>query len=159
MKNVNNSDNKQELSHPSQDENLFNADDNKFSNDDNDGSQDGDTIDENSYDPLLTEYDIPEETNKMSSSPLLTEYDIPEETNKMNSAPLACPPPIRTTLVEQCVKDEHQMTGQVIGTKLKNMDISQQIIAEKLISDVLYYGRLGMLEIDTRLQNLKISPT
>jgi hypothetical protein len=130
-------DKKKTYSQQYEEEVHFGPDDNSASEDANDCSQD---FDESTH-------------FQVYADPLIPELAVTKETNKIASTSQACPPPI----VDH-VKDEHQMAGQVIGTKLKNMELQQQIIAEKLISDVLYYGRLGMLEIDTRLQNLKISP-
>jgi Alcohol dehydrogenase transcription factor Myb/SANT-like len=117
-----------------------NDQDSVCSEEENDRDQDGDdTIEcrsysENSYDPLLTDNEVPDDTGTGSSTAV------------------TCP-----LVVVKNEEDELYLTGQAIAAKLKTMEKEQQIIAEKLIFDVLCYGRLGKLNMSTKLQNFENS--
>lgn len=49
-----------------------------------------------------------------------------------------------TTLCTQ--EDEYSVVGNIIALQLKGMDEKQRLIAEKLVSDVMFYGRMGKVE-------------
>lgn len=41
--------------------------------------------------------------------------------------------------------DEHDIFGQYVASKLRKMDKSMQVLAERLISEALFKGQLGTL--------------
>lgn len=45
--------------------------------------------------------------------------------------------------------DECTVAGKRIAFQLRGMEERQKVIAEKLISDVMFYGKLGKLDEDT----------
>ncbi|XP_061402938.1 uncharacterized protein LOC133338846 [Musca vetustissima] len=53
---------------------------------------------------------------------------------------------------ESLNKDDCDFIGSNVSVKLRSMDRTQRIIAEKLISEVLYYGQFNELERSARIQ-------
>lgn len=53
---------------------------------------------------------------------------------------------------ESLNKDDCDFIGSNVSVKLRTMDRTQRIIAEKLISEVLYYGQFNELERSARIQ-------
>ncbi|KAH8266695.1 hypothetical protein KR018_010466 [Drosophila ironensis] len=53
---------------------------------------------------------------------------------------------------ESLNRDDCDFIGSNVALKLRTMDRTQRIIAEKLISEVLYYGQLSELERTARIQ-------
>lgn len=103
---------------------------------------------DNSDIPYLTnEYiQTPLATNdsqKRSSTPKLSKYNVnnTEEQNISNLLDL-----VHKALTKD--EDEYQITGKRIAHQLKKITEPQRIIAEKLISDVIYYARIGKLTED-----------
>lgn len=45
-------------------------------------------------------------------------------------------------------EDEYAVVGKRIAFQLKGMNEHQRLIAEKLVSDIMYYGRMGKLKED-----------
>jgi len=45
-------------------------------------------------------------------------------------------------------EDEYAVVGKRIAFRLKGMNEHQRLIAEKLVSDIMYYGRMGGLKED-----------
>jgi Alcohol dehydrogenase transcription factor Myb/SANT-like len=132
-------------------------DDDGEDEDENDQSQDDDDDDDNDNNECTKESNHSEDSYQ---DPLLTDgdqsLDTPKrETRKRTSEIATCSQPLKKLIVEEYAKDEHFLTGQTIAAKLKNMTVNQQIIAEKLIFDVLYYGRMEKLDMETSLQSLK----
>lgn len=52
-------------------------------------------------------------------------------------------------------EEEWEVTGKSIGYRMKDLDIKQQAIAQKLISDILFYAKIGKLSEDS---SISISP-
>ena len=56
--------------------------------------------------------------------------------------------------------DGCEIFGQYVASKLRKMDNSMQLLSEKLISEVLFWGQIGELSRNTvikeELQNVKI---
>lgn len=46
-------------------------------------------------------------------------------------------------------KDECDIFGQYVASKLRKMDKSMQLLSERLISDVLFWGQMGELSRNT----------
>lgn len=46
-------------------------------------------------------------------------------------------------------KDECEIFGQYVASKLRKMDRSMQLLSERLISDVLFWGQMGELSRNT----------
>lgn len=53
---------------------------------------------------------------------------------------------------ESLNRDDCDFIGSNVSLKLRTMDRTQRIIAEKLISEVLYYGQFNELERSARIQ-------
>lgn len=43
-------------------------------------------------------------------------------------------------------EDEYAMVGKRIAFQFKGMNKHQRLIAEKLVSDIMYYGRMGTIK-------------
>jgi hypothetical protein len=58
---------------------------------------------------------------------------------------------VSTTLNKCCASpeaktdDEFDITGKKLACDLRTMSVQQRVIAEKIFSDVVYYGKLGKL--------------
>jgi len=48
-------------------------------------------------------------------------------------------------------KEEWEVTGKSIGYQMKDLDKKQRAIAQKLISDVLFYAKIGKLMEDSSI--------
>lgn len=53
--------------------------------------------------------------------------------------------------------DEWEIIGKAIGLQLRGLDIKQLTIAQKLISDAIYYAKFGLLSQQAYI-NLGIAP-
>lgn len=61
-------------------------------------------------------------------------------------------------VLEKPDEDEYMVAGKRIGFQLKDLEPNQRIIAEKLISDVIFYGKTKKLTEDSRIEcNNKIN--
>jgi hypothetical protein len=67
-----------------------------------------------------------------------------ERTNKERLLGLAC-----ETLTQNKSNDRCEIFGSNVAVKLKVMSREQQLLAEKIISEVLFYGELGQLTLHT----------
>lgn len=50
-------------------------------------------------------------------------------------------------------EDEHDLFGRTVAYKIRSMTEEQRNIAEKLINDVLFDGRIGYLNYNSRIVN------
>lgn len=60
-----------------------------------------------------------------------------------------CIPVINTSMVKH--DDEYDAIGINVASKLRSMNHHQRIVAEKLISDVLFSGQLDSLTVSSKL--------
>ncbi|XP_028158198.1 uncharacterized protein LOC114351258 [Ostrinia furnacalis] len=65
-------------------------------------------------------------------------------------------PEIKSTTDESEATKESETFGRTIGLQLKELEPMQRYIAEKIISDVIFYGRLRKLDPQTSLANTKL---
>jgi Alcohol dehydrogenase transcription factor Myb/SANT-like len=113
-----------------------------------------DQLDSNNEDKDENDCTQDSSSSEDSNDPLLVAMDKPRETRKRSSRVAESPPPLKKTY-EEVGKNEHDLFGQTIAAKIKNMSVNQQILAEKLIFDVLCFGRMERLEMETSIENLK----
>jgi Alcohol dehydrogenase transcription factor Myb/SANT-like len=146
------------------DPSIGNADDDDME-DDNDGDDKEDYScngDEDQHNSSEDDRNDNDECTKDSShlddsqDPLLVEMNKKsgKTKNKVSTAVVIAPPPENPT-IDEPKRDDHDLFGQTIASKIRKMSGNQQIMAEKLIFDVLCYGRLERLDMGTSIQNLK----
>lgn len=56
-------------------------------------------------------------------------------------------------------EDSCDITGKKIACDLRQLEVNQKIIAEKLINDVLYYAKLNRLNENCSVNIAQIQPT
>lgn len=56
-------------------------------------------------------------------------------------------------------EDEFDIVGRNVASKLRKMTPNMQVIAEKLINDVLYEGQIGLLKPHTKITTTDIHDT
>lgn len=50
------------------------------------------------------------------------------------------------------IEDEFDITGKKVASDLRGIDPTQRIFVEKIIADAIYFGRLGKLNENSRMQ-------
>lgn len=107
-----------------------------------------------------TQMSTPEGSRSVSRAST-TSSKTPANSRKRSKANMTNVDPKKEALLELAhatltspEEDEYTVVGKRLAFQLKGMEDKQRLIAEKLIADVMYYGRMGRLSEDATISLL-----